>query len=243
MVYIFFSDIHANLYAWQSAKRKLLALKPDKIVYLGDIVGYGPRPQECWEELMQVNSVLVGGNHDWAAGGRISKENFSFLARTAIEWTETKLNVAIKEKLGRLELVWQGENLRAVHSSLFCPADFLYLDNRYILEENFQLMGESEICFVGHTHIPAVFTLRPRQIEYRRGVGKIKLQQRLKHIVNVGSIGQPRDRDPRGCMCLYDSKRREVEFVRIAYDVKKTQREILHAGLPELLAARLEKGW
>ncbi len=244
MLYLIFSDIHSNLPAWDAFLKEIKKYKPDKIICLGDVVGYGPFPNECVEAVNILPGLLiVAGNHDYAAAGRFNLSLLNPLARQAVVWTKDRLTLNNINFLNNLPLVLEDSGFCFVHGSLFLPEEFFYLNSEKNIAENFLIMkSRCRICFSGHTHIPAIYSQRPKGI-VRDYSSKALLKPAFKYIVNAGSIGQPRDRDSRGCFCLFDSEKMTVEFVRFSYNIGKTQKAILQSGLPLLLAQRLKQGW
>jgi predicted phosphodiesterase len=241
MRYAIFSDIHGNLEAYQEVIKEYKNEKIDQFLCIGDIVGYGADPKECIRKTQELEAITVAGNHDWAAVGLIDMAYFNPLAKQAIYWTVNQLDKEEKEFLKTLDLVYENQDLILVHGMLNEPAKFHYLLDKVVAEENFNLMKKN-ICFVGHSHTAGVF------IEYQNSISyllepKIKIESNKNYIINVGSIGQPRDRDKRASYCIFDTEKKEVILKRINYNIKKTQEKIVRAGLPPFLASRLAVGY
>ncbi|MFC1515047.1 metallophosphoesterase family protein [Candidatus Omnitrophota bacterium] len=238
------ADIHSNLEALSAVESKIKKLSPDKVICLGDIVGYGPRPNECID-LVRANSwQTVCGNHDWAARQDSDVVLFNPYAREAMLWTRASLNAGQRLYLNSLDLTYRDDSHICVHASLFEPDKFHYLDSYNLFDRDAALLAESglQILFVAHTHIPAVFIHKGDNL-YRDYSRTVELSAQYRYIVNAGSVGQPRDRDSRSCFCLYDTQSHSVEFVRVAYDIDATKEDILSRKLPGLLAERLSSGW
>ncbi|MFC1576439.1 metallophosphoesterase family protein [Candidatus Omnitrophota bacterium] len=240
MRYAIISDIHANLEALEAAARAISRDKIDEFLSVGDIVGYGADPAACIKRVKSLTSVFVCGNHDAAASGAIDTESFNDAARQAVLWTQKKLNGENEAFLRNLELVHKNNYLTLVHGTLQEPGAFHYMFDHEAAKRTFELM-DTPVCFIGHSHAPGIFTYKNGTVNYFYK-SKVKLEKDEKLIVNVGSIGQPRDGDPRLCYAIYDVDENSVELKRHTYNIEKAQKKILDAGLPTFLAYRLEKG-
>lgn len=218
-----FSDIHSNLEAFEAVLEAFKKEKIDKCFCAGDIVGYAANPRECVDIVKQLNCPTVCGNHDWAVAGLIDYSDFNPYAKAAVEWTKAELGDAEKNYLKNLPLIYEDEEITMTHGSLEAPGEFEYIFNEASALRTLNLC-RTKICFVGHSHSPA---------EYYEGA---------KRLVNVGSIGQPRDGDHRAAYCIYDLDKDRVEIKRVSYDIQKTMNKILAAGLPRILAFRLMAG-
>jgi putative phosphoesterase len=236
------SDIHANLAALEAVLAAIRAESPDQVVCCGDIVGYGARPVECIDMVRSANMIAIAGNHDRGVTGMLAIDRFKPLAAEALLWTQAQLDDEHKRFLRELPLLYRPGTYICTHGSLFEPEQFHYLDHYGALARDFEQMIEVSLLFAGHTHIPAVYMTRDENM-YRVDETEIELKDGHKYIVNVGSVGQPRDRDQNACWCMYDSQSRTVFLHRVPYEVGLTQRQIREAGLPEILATRLESGW
>ncbi len=241
MRYGVFSDVHSNSEALQAVLEYYEDTSIDKYLSVGDLVGYAADPQECIAKIMPLATVTVAGNHDWAAVGLFSLEHFNAEAAKAIIWTKKRLSSQEKKFLGSLELTFDNEDLTLVHSTLKDPATFSYLTNSESARSTFDLLNK-QICFVGHTHLAGIFIQsQDGEIEYFEGP-MLKLKTENKYIVNVGSVGQPRDGNPAASCCIYDSLKKTVWLKRIDYDFKSSARKIAACGLPLFLAERLSIG-
>lgn len=254
------SDIHANLIALETVL-SAAAGEYDTIWCLGDIVGYGPRPNECIDLMRNKADVCVMGNHDWAVVGRpgINVDDFNPQARQAVLWTRDQLtadNLAFLDKLTDVPVHPTGEpEILVTHASPREPV-WEYILTPTIALENFACFDE-RICLFGHTHKPAIFRWRlpeqedqgetPATVHYLQpSVGAnvhlaTSASQRL--LVNPGSVGQPRDNDARAAYALFDTERRVWRQERIAYPIELTQNQMRDAGLPKRLSDRLSFGW
>jgi predicted phosphodiesterase len=242
MMYAIISDIHGNLEALHSALRYIESYqgKIDKVICLGDIVGYGADPGECIRVTRDLSDIILAGNHDFAVCEQTSIEDFNLYAKEAVLWSRDALNEKEINFLKSLPLKYEEKNIDFVHSSLHRPESWRYLINTSDTYIDFQLL-EKKILFVGHTHVPVMFEDDGKKVK-ASSPSELSLNSSNKYIINPGSVGQPRDRDPRASFAIYDSDREYVEIARIEYDIQKAQRKILDAGLPEILATRLGYG-
>lgn len=236
------SDIHANLNALQAVLKD--AGQVDAVWCLGDVIGYGPDPNECISLLRdQPNVVSLLGNHDAASLGRISLDTFNQEARDAIYWTRTSLRVENSVWLTMLSESGVMENVTLAHGSPRNPL-WEYLLDPVTAGVNFEFF-ETDVCFVGHTHLPIVFTYtgenRPARWNIPLPDQPLALKPRL--IINPGSVGQPRDHDPRASYGILDTKANTWLPKRVVYEFKSVQSRILEYGLPDRHAVRLAEGW
>ena len=243
MRYAIIGDIHANLAAFTAVLDDIERRGGvEKAWCLGDVVGYGPDPHECVELLRRTNHVCIAGNHDWAAIGKIDTTEFNPDAAAACHWTTRQLSSTDVEYLGNLPLAIEEGDFTLVHGSPREPI-WEYLLSTSMAKENFACF-KSQFCLVGHSHVPLVFSLRENGTcsfgNMVTDVGLILGKNRL--IVNPGSVGQPRDGDPRASYAIYDSDIRQVRIYRIPYDIRATQDKMMAAGLPIRLVNRLETG-
>ncbi len=243
MRYAVFSDVHANLEALETVLADAARHHPDAYVCLGDIVGYGPDPNECVARVRALGGDTVAGNHDRAAVGGADLEMFSPLARAAIEWTISVLSGESRRFLASLPLRLETPAFLAVHGSPRDPVD------EYILDLPTALAvfnaGDFELCLVGHSHVPGAFVLRSDGRVGARSLPPgeaVRFTRGSRYIVNVGSVGQPRDGDPRASYLLLETSPRIVTLRRIRYPIAATQEKMVARGLPALLARRLSAG-
>lgn len=241
MRYAVFADIHSNLEALNTVLSVYKKEGIDTYFCVGDIVGYGADPNACVEIIRATAKITVAGNHDWASVNLFSTDYFNPYAKEAVFWTKERLSDNNSSFLASLELVYQNSELTLVHGTLDNPEDFYYLTDGYAAEETFRRQ-ETPVCFLGHTHVPGIFRRSfSGQMSYTEG-GRVKIEENAKYIVNVGSIGQPRDGNPRASFCIYDSVKKEIEIKRIAYDVAAAREKILQAGLPHFFGERILRG-
>ncbi len=236
------SDIHANLTALETVLEA--AGEVDAVWCLGDLVGYGPKPNECIELVRkQPNMICLLGNHDAACIGKMSVSTFNHEARLAVEWTQNELtNENIQFLMDLPEFVVANE-VTLVHGSPRQPIYEYLLDIRSAAE-NFAFF-ENNYCFIGHSHLPVMFTNHNGQGEVRLVFPTAHdiIQLKPRAILNPGSVGQPRDRDPRAAFAIYDDEAFTWKFQRVDYNIKQTQSEMRSANLPERHIDRLSGGW
>ncbi|MBN2121013.1 MAG: metallophosphoesterase family protein [Candidatus Omnitrophica bacterium] len=238
------SDIHSNLEALLGVEEEIKKLSPDKVICLGDIVGYAARPNACIEIVKKNSWLAIAGNHDLGCLGKLEISSFNPYARKAIVWTQEKLSQENQSFLNGFDLTYKEANFICTHGSLFEPDKFHYLDNYSLIFRDFSVVNQidEQICFVAHTHIPACFIWKADNL-YRDYSSAIEISSKCKYIINIGSVGQPRDRDSRSCFCIFDTQKNTLKFIRLRYDIKTTQGQIIEEGLPEVLANRLSGGW
>ena len=236
------SDIHSNLEALDAVIDDANTKGSFDIVWcLGDTVGYGPDPSECIRRIRDYQLVAIAGNHDYAAVGKISFDDFNGAARAATIWTASQLSEAESGFLGGLPTVVVEEPFTLVHGSLRAPLVEYLLDSG---SANATLaMLETRYCLVGHSHYP--FLCRenrgsPVFDEFTENAVFPLEQERW--IINPGGVGQPRDRDPRTSYGIFDSESMTIERHRVEYDIALTQDKMRRAGLPEYLIDRLSHG-
>ena len=237
------SDIHSNLVALEAV---LDAVGPvDQIWCLGDIVGYGPRPNECVARLAASKHVAVAGNHDHAAIGKIGVEEFNTFAALAAHWTAETLDEPTRTYLTALPTLQTAGEFTLAHGSPRGPI-WEYVLNVDIATENFEHFT-GPFCLVGHTHVPSVFARSPEgDVQGRRIVGEAELSLKRpgwRFILNPGSVGQPRDDDPRAACLTIDTDRGTASWRRVEYDIAETQQQMRRARLPARLVERLAHGW
>jgi len=243
---IVLSDIHANLVALEAVLLHASAGgEIDALWCLGDTVGYGPQPEECIRILREIDTVWVAGNHERAATGAISIEEFNPDAAAAALWTMDRLSARDSMILDALPEVLATDDCTLVHGTLRWPI-WEYLGSQETALGHLQLQG-TRLGFVGHTHIPMVAVLdhdRADECEmYRLTEGAvIRLTAEGKVVANPGSVGQPRDGDPRASYIVYDTDERTITLNRVEYEINATQRLMMDAGLPRWLIERLSAG-
>ena len=235
------SDVHGNLEALGAVLAEIRGLGVDEIWSLGDAVGYGPEPDACVDLLREEAAVNLMGNHDAAVAEMTPLEDFNINARRAVEWTRSAVSARTMEFIEALPYTERREDTLLVHASPRRPKAWNYIMSLREAEEGFGFF-EEQACFIGHTHVPFIVT--------RRGDGDAELlheqsaqvRDGVRCIVNVGSVGQPRDHDPRASFAVLDGGTGEVEIRRVPYAVEKTQARMRAVGLPLYLSERLSAG-
>jgi predicted phosphodiesterase len=235
------SDIHSNLHALEAALAAIDAEAPDELWCLGDLVGYGPRPNECCSTIAQRADVCLAGNHDLAVRGTIDLEEFGGEAAIAARWTRDVLDPQAQELLDRLEPEGAAHGVALYHGSARDPIwEYVLTDEG--ASATLELAG-SPLVLVGHSHVALRVVESGGELSGGIAAAGTELElDGVRAVLNPGSVGQPRDGDPRTAYLLLDLDAPRASFRRIEYDVERTQREMRDAGLPELLAARLELG-
>lgn len=235
------SDIHANLAAFQAVLDQTKG-KWDKIWFLGDLVGYGPDPNECVELLRQQDHIALSGNHDWAVLGKLDIEAFNDDAQRAIRWTQKVLTQENHDYLNALSATQIIDPFTLVHASPRGPI-WEYILDLETATENFDHF-HTPLCLSGHTHVPIVFENGSDGVDYYLPVYDYPLDLKgSRLIINPGSVGQPRDSDPRAAYSLLDLPAMTWKFHRVAYDIAQTQQRMKRHKLPQRLISRLEYGW
>jgi len=240
MRYGIIADIHSNLEALEAVIAKIYQLKVDLILCAGDIVGYGANPRECLDILRELKVVSVAGNHDWAVCGKLDFSYFTAEGQAAVQWTRKQLAFEDIAYLNNLDLCLKNKDCLLVHSSLENPGQFIYLNNVEKAKEAYSHM-DSSICLIGHTHVPRIFIQRDGGV-LDSDILDIDINPQYQYIVNVGSVGQPRDGNTMASFCVFDKSLGTIENHRVLYDIRKAQQKILDAKLPESLAVRLIQG-
>lgn len=238
------SDVHGNLDALEAVMADISRRRGIReVFFLGDAVGYGPEPNECVSILVGEAKILLAGNHDWAAVGLTDIDYFNPAAKAAILWTAGALTPESKSAIeGSFALVKRLKKfggLFLVHASPVEPGEWHYVLTLEDARLNFAHFAE-RICLLGHSHAPFVVeTLPPGDVAVRRDE-PVRFSPGGRYIINAGSVGQPRDGDPRACYAVLDEE--EVRFVRVPYDIGATQKKMREAGLPAALIERLSRG-
>ncbi len=240
MRYLIISDIHANLAAFEAV---LADAGPFDMAWcLGDMVGYGPDPNECIERLLELPHICVAGNHDWAAIKKLKISDFNPDAARACLWTRKQLTSQNRDYLLSLPQRIVRDDFTIVHGSPRHPI-WEYILYPAIAAVNFAHF-DTQFCLVGHTHVPVIFRYRPQGVceafppsyHHPMPLGEDRL------IINPGSVGQPRDGDPRASYAILDPEKLTIEYRRVAYPIEVTQKRMMEKGLPLWLIKRLEFG-
>ena len=235
-------DIHSNLEAFQAVLAHAESNGGFHAIWcLGDVVGYGPDPGPCLALLQQYSPTVVAGNHDRASVGLLGLEEFNYYAAEACRWTSASLSGPQRDYLTELPLVSHQEPFTLVHGSLRDPV-WEYLVDAEAARATFALLTTRH-CLVAHSHIPFVCLEREGLPGFERlPVGAAVALGETRVVVNPGSVGQPRDGDPRAAYILYDTDAGTITHQRVEYDIPATQKKMAAAGLSYPLIARLAVG-
>jgi predicted phosphodiesterase len=236
------SDIHANLTALEAVLAD--AEDVDAVWCLGDVVGYGPDPNECVERVRNLpNLVCLLGNHDAAMIGEVDVASFNLEARISVGWTKSVLAPSAWKFLKERPKITEAEGQTLTHGSPRHPV-WEYLLDLQSVSENFEFF-DTPYCFVGHTHLPVIYFLdaEHQMPRYFIPEDERSIQLEPRAIINPGSVGQPRDRDPQASYTLFDTEAHTLEFHRVPYDIESVQARMRRAHLPQRHIDRLEIGW
>lgn len=249
--FAFISDIHANIEALRGVMTALERARPDGIICLGDLVGYGPHPEACIDMVLDRCDYTVQGNHDRAVVDDAELSRFNAGARAAIQYTRDRLSDAHHRKLAALPCMGNLDQVVVTHANpdLDAPSD--YLNDPSIAAAAFGAF-DAHCLFVGHTHIPMAFgtpdigyaRVEPAdvRIAFLPPNVPLRLDSKYRYILNPGSVGQPRDGNPDASYGILDTEKRTFTVSRVAYDVEAVQRDMIRAGLPNFLSDRLRIG-
>ena len=238
---VILSDIHSNLEAFQAVLQDISHEQVDQVLFLGDIVGYAADPGPCIETLRGLTPHMVAGNHDWAAVGLTDIVYFNPVARAAIEWTAGSITAEHASFVKGLPLTRSLPGMLLVHATSYQPEAWDYI---FSLDDAAQCFRncDQQICFTGHSHYPISFTQDETGDISVIGSASFTLLDSCRYIINAGSVGQPRDGDPRAAYGIYNPEEASFHIKRVPYDIKRTQEKIIAAGLPSFLASRLAEG-
>ncbi len=233
-------DIHGNLEALTAVLKDAQRRGFDRAVSVGDVVGYGADPSACLALLRNLKAGIVMGNHDQAVTGGIPLDTFNSYARQAVEWTARSLPAEELAFLKTLPFVIREKEYVVSHGTLHQPEEFRYLLTEAEAVASLAVL-DHPVCFLGHTHMPVWVRAKDGDLEISQ-TDAAPVEPGRPVLVNVGSVGQPRDGDPRTVYCLYDTEKKLAVLHRLDYDLQETGRKILAAGLPAILAERLKIG-
>lgn len=236
------ADIHSNIDALRSVVEDARSKGVTDFICVGDIVGYNAQPLECVNLIRELNCFAVRGNHDHYCAHDESLDDFHPMAASVVAWTRREMarDPDAMNWLKNLPLHAFHLGITLVHSTLDMPERWGYVFDAIEAEAHF-FYQNTQICFHGHTHVPAIFEKHGLHVD-RYDPQTINIGLGRKYFINTGSVGQPRDNDPRASYCTYDTSQREIEFHRVEYDIEATQEKIRSAGLPERLAQRISLG-
>lgn len=234
------SDIHANYHALEAVLAEIDAARVDAVWCLGDTVGYGPRPNECCETVQARADVCLVGNHDLVVLGELVVSDFNDEAAAAAIWTAGVLTDEARAFLAGLKPLAVQDGVELFHASARDPV-WEYVLSEEAARATFELT-QAPVVLVGHSHVAMALALDGRGVAGGLAPAETELELTQRSLLNPGSVGQPRDGDPRAAWLLLDLERRFATFHRVAYPIEKTQDEMRERGLPHALAARLERG-
>jgi predicted phosphodiesterase len=239
MKYAIIADIHANLEALQVILEDIKLQRCTHYACLGDVVGYNANPKECLDIIRNMGMPCVKGNHDEYCSIETNLEGFNPHAAEAVNWTRRQLTEEDRQWLRELKYIRLVASFSIVHATLDGPQRWGYVFDRLAAAASFTYQNTT-VCFFGHTHVPVAFI---RDTVVRGGTySKFKVEPGRKYFVNVGSVGQPRDNNPKAAYVTYDLDEGLIELRRLDYDIPTAQAKIRAAGLPERLAERLGVG-
>jgi len=236
-----FSDVHSNLEALKAVLAVFKDAGVTRYVCCGDIIGYGPDPNKCVELVRGLKPLCVAGNHDYGLVGRTPTSGFNQSALQALDWTREQITRTNRLYLENLPLTERMNQLFVVHAAPSEPADWPYLLSLHEAEEEMDYYAET-VCLVGHSHYPFAVERVPGEPAHFILQESFEVRPAAKYIINLGSVGQPRDGDPRAACMVYNLRANTMMFHRVAYDVAAAQKKIRAAGLPDYLASRLAAG-
>ncbi len=239
MKYAILGDIHSNLEALKAVLKDAEEQGATHYACTGDVVGYNADPKACLQMVRGLKSTVVQGNHDYYAACNESMELFTPMAQKSIRWTRKQLSPFERKYLRQLPLIVDIETFTLVHSSLSNPHRWSYIFKRRAADANFRNQF-NPVCFFGHTHVPLAF-VKGKTIE-KGFYETLHIRPGKQYLINVGSVGQPRDRNPKTAYAIYDLEAQTVTLRRLEYDIEATQRKVRAAGLPFRNALRLASG-
>lgn len=241
MRYGVFGDIHGNLHALRAVLKAYESEGIDTYLCTGDLVGYGAYPKECIDITRDLCAHVVAGNHDFAVCGRLTLEFFNSYAKSAVLWTRQALDEKDLAYLRALPLMMQvDDDVTLAHATVYDAHTFDYIQTQYDAHLSLQELG-TPCGFVGHSHIPITFALKNEVVSWTMEP-TIELDTCEKVLVNVGSVGQPRDENPMAAYAILDTEERKIWIKRVAYDIDAAVAAIAANNLPDILGERLRLG-
>jgi predicted phosphodiesterase len=242
MKFIILSDIHSNWEAITEFSKIIKEINVDEILCGGDIVGYGADPSLSIDYVQREKYQVVLGNHDAAVIDMVDTKYFNEYAKLAIEWTKKNINESQMNFLKNLPISIEKENFILFHSSPYRPAEWNYIITYGDAKRAMDSFNK-QICFVGHSHQPIIIVSDEKNNIRAYFESEVIIERNKKYIINVGSIGQPRDGNPKGCFVIYDEEKKLIKFCRFSYNIFLAQEKIIKAGLPHFLGTRLFFGY
>lgn len=241
MKYGLISDIHGNLEALSAVLDDLEKRGVESIHCLGDVIGYGADPAACLKLAGKHCDTKLLGNHEYAALGLQSCENFNDAARSSTEWTQQTLDDDCISAMSDFALDRPMDDMYLVHASPFEPSEWHYILSATDAVSAFECLRQ-KISFFGHSHIPAILREKPNGLPSFQTGHDFTADPEGRYLVNVGSVGQPRDGDPRAAYVIFESEELDIEFHRVEYDIEAAQHKMREADLPSTLINRLSAG-
>ena len=237
------SDIHANLEALTQSLAALERQRPDRVICLGDVVGYGASVNECCALVRKVSEVTLLGNHDAAVAGRMDYSFYYDAARHALDWTAARIEPDHLEWLRSIPYGHRIDGVQFTHGNPVNPEAYEYV---FAVEQARELLPHAaelaDVNFIGHSHLCKTFALHPAGDVSEVVAARFGIRRGYKYVVSVGSVGQPRDCDNRACFVTYDTDERVVEFHRVPYDIETSAQKIFDADLALNFGKRLFLG-
>ena len=226
------SDIHANAQAWEVVARDIREQSVDLVICLGDVVGYGPRPQEVLDAVRETTPNILLGNHDAVPGGQMTSESFNDRARAIIDWTCDQLDPESRHFLSTLPYVIEepGGNILFTHAEVRSPESWRYINDEESARRNFDACKE-QVVFFGHSHKPGIFVLNRRGGIEEIDAGALQIEKGQRYLVNPGSVGDPRETDVRASYCVFDSDLQSLLFRQLPFDAEGYRADLAAAGL------------
>ena len=241
MRYGIFGDIHGNLHALEAVLEAYKREAIDTYLCTGDLVGYGAHPKECMDRTREISAFIVAGNHDFAVCERLTLEFFNSYAKSAVLWTRDQLGDDDLRYLESLPLLVDVDaDLTLAHATIYDAHAFDYIQTQYDAHLSLQEM-RNPCGFVGHSHIPITFVLKDGSVNWTMEP-EIDLTGCEKVLVNVGSVGQPRDENPDAAYAIYDTEEQKIWVKRTEYDIEGAIEAIEANNLPSILGDRLRLG-
>ncbi|WP_373049086.1 metallophosphoesterase family protein [Vulgatibacter sp.] len=237
-----FSDVHSNIEALTAVREELEALGCDRLICLGDVVGYGASPNECARQIREMAAVTLLGNHDAAVAGKMDYSFYYEAARHALDWTAEKLEPENLAWLQGLPYVHREGEVGFCHGSPLEPEAYEYIFAEHQARELLPVIDElADITFIGHSHLCKAFALRDGEV-HDVIAQRFTVREGYRYICSVGSVGQPRDYDNRSCFVTYDTEKRLVQYHRVEYDIDAAAQRIFDEGLAANFGKRLFLG-
>jgi len=235
------SDIHGNLEALTAVFRDIESHQVEAIHCLGDVIGYGCDPRACLHLVEENCDIKLVGNHEYMLMGKSSVEQCNPSAQESFKWTQLELNDYDMALIEKYEIQRVRDDVFFVHASTYKPEEWHYIVNREQAGRAFNHLDQS-VCFFGHSHLPTIFLEMPDELPRIKIGHDFLMDADQRYLINVGSVGQPRDNDPRASYVVADTDTGDVYFNRVEYDVKTTQDKMVRARLPKILIERLSVG-